>query len=318
MPAGFIYKDDFTSDTGVWTITENDNSVSELDNDRLSITVKTSKLIVWNDIGRDLQDVRFGAIAYPQPGVPGYSYGLIFRERDNRNFYLARVSVNGQYALHKFVDGAGQVVTSWTNSSAIRTDQNALLVVCVGDQIDFFINDTHVLSATDDSISSGDIGVFVATGDTPGAQVQFDDFVAYQAGTEDLIQGTPTPQYAWADLLYFDLVKTRDEYLIIHGWYHTLVSGESVTCPSQDYALHRPSYVIPESLPTLRGIYSQYIAAIGMVDGTGEHIGPLDRIQLLCQEGKNIGRADIDFDLGKLDEAGAIFETLIEQVSALR
>lgn len=131
-------------------------------------------------------------------------------------------------------------------------------------------------------------------------------------------QPTPTPQPAWADLLYSDLVITQDERTEIYGWYETLMRGESIPCPSQDDAVHRPGYVIPAELPALRGIYDRYIAAIALVDGTEQEVGPLDRIQLLCSEGKNIGWGDMDADMQKLRKAGSIFDGLIQEVQALR
>lgn len=82
--------------------------------------------------------------------------------------------------------------------------------------------------------------------------------------------------------------------------------------------MHRPSYVVPAELTELRNIYDRYLAAIALVDGTGQEIGPLDRIQLLCSEGKNIGLGDIDADMQKLRDAGGIFEGLINEAQNLR
>jgi hypothetical protein len=121
----------------------------------------------------------------------------------------------------------------------------------------------------------------------------------------------------WVDVLYVDVVWTREEYRVIHGWYYTLQSGGSVRCPSSDFRLHRPDYVIPAELPQLRSIYDRYLAACDLVDGGAEHIGPLDRIQLLCSEHKNIGGSDMAHDMQKLDEAGGHFEGLIYELEQL-
>jgi hypothetical protein len=129
---------------------------------------------------------------------------------------------------------------------------------------------------------------------------------------------TPTPEISWADLLYADIVWTREEYRIIHGWYYTLMRGESVRCPPPDYTLHRPDYEIPAELPVLRSIYDRYLAACDLVDGGPDYIGPLDRIQLLCSEGKNIGGEDMQFDMNKLSEAGGRFEGLVYEVEQMR
>jgi len=113
-------------------------------------------------------------------------------------------------------------------------------------------------------------------------------------------------------------VWTREEYRVIHGWYHTLMAGESVRCPSPDYQLHRPSYEIPAELAALRSIYDRYLAACDLVDGGPEFVGPLDRIQLLCSEGKDIGWNDMQFDMQKLSEAGGHFDGLVYEAEQLR
>jgi hypothetical protein len=105
---------------------------------------------------------------------------------------------------------------------------------------------------------------------------------------------------------------------MIHGWYNTLMSGKAIRCPSQQYTLHRPNYVVPPELPTLRNIYDRYLAACDLVDGGPEYVGPLDRIQLLCREGKNIGWQDMEFDMQKLSEAGGHFDGLVYEVDQLR
>ena len=129
---------------------------------------------------------------------------------------------------------------------------------------------------------------------------------------------TPTPEVTWADRLYADIYWTREEYRVIHGWYNTLMNGESVRCPSPDFRLHRPSYEVPAELPVLRSIYDRYLAACDLVDGGPEFVGPLDRIQLLCSEGKDIGWNDMQFDMQKLSEAGGQFDGLIYEVEQLR
>jgi hypothetical protein len=68
----------------------------------------------------------------------------------------------------------------------------------------------------------------------------------------------------------------------------------------------------------LRSIYDRYLAACALVDGGPEHVGPLDRIQLLCSEGKNIGWEDMQFDMNKLSEAGGHFGGPIYQVEQIR
>jgi hypothetical protein len=284
----------------------------------MSVKVTKSKYVVWTNLDRDFTDFEATIIVYPQSDVAGYGYGFIFREEDNRNFYRAQVSVDGKYSLYKLIDGKWTTIVSRTQSKAIQADENALRLVCFEDTITFYVNDALLFTVQDNSFSHGDLGVFVSTGDSPDVQVQFDDFVAYVAKKSDLPQPTSTPHYTWADYLYFDLVASREDYRKVNGWYQTLSKGGSIKCPSQSYAVHRPNYVIPAELPALRSIYDRYIGATNLVDGVGDEIGPLDRIQLLCREGKNIGQNDMNFDMQKLAQAEPMFDNLIAEVQTHR
>jgi len=324
-PEGYIYHDDFTSDTGIWDVGTSSQGVSQIRGGRMSFKVTEPGGVIVDTLDMDVDDFWVAVASYPQGDETEYEYGFIFRQMDADNFYLARVSPSGVYALFKATDAGAIEFVPWTESDAIQTDGNVLILVCVGNELAFYINGTLVFFEQDSAHPHGAFGLYmITTEDVSSAEVQFDDFIAFEAQASDLPEATPkpaataTPQYTWADYLYFDLVASREDYRAINGWYQSLAGGESISCPSQDYAVHRPNYVIPAELTALRSIYDRYLAAVEMVDGTGDNVGPLDRIQLLCSEGKNIGQQDMDFDMQKLAEAGPIFDALIEEVQALR
>jgi hypothetical protein len=323
-PAGYIYHDDFSSDTGAWDVGTSSQGVSQIQGGRMSFRVTEPGGVLVHELDVDVDDFWVAVASYPQGDDTRYEYGFIFRADDD-NFYLARVSPSGVYALFKATDEGATEIVPWTESESIQTEGNVLILVCVGNELAFYVNGTLVFFEQDSTHSHGTFGLYmIIPEDMSSAEVQFDDFVAFTAQASDLPEATPapaatpTPQYTWADYLYFDLVASREDYRAINGWYQTLVSGESIPCPSPDYAVHRPSYAIPAELSALRSIYDRYLTAIALVDGTGDQIGPLDRIQLLCSEGKNIGQQDMDFDMQKLAEAGPIFDALIEEVQQLR
>jgi hypothetical protein len=324
---GYLYEDDFGQDTGYWHTGKWNNAEMRIEDGHLSIKVEVSHIVVWNTVRGDYRDVRASVVARPQAGALGYGYGFIFRAVDGDNYYIAGVSSDGTYHLQVRVKDEWTMLVWPTWSVAILPEENELVLVCAGDQIDFYANDMLLFSRTDSTFSHGGFGVYAATRDAPRAEVWFTQFSAYEATASDLARPTPRPAppsatptqvVTWADRLYADLVQTREEYRMIHGWYHTLMGGESVQCPSPDYRLHRPNYEIPAELPALRSIYDRYLAACDLVDGGEESIGPLDRIQLLCSERKNIGWADMQFDMNKLSEAGGRFDGLISEAEQLR
>jgi hypothetical protein len=324
---GYLYEDDFATDTDVWRTGESAKSETFIENGHLGFKIKTSQFLLWSNLPGDYGDVRVETVVHPQTDASGYEYGFIFRKEDSDNYYMAGISSDGKYTFGKLVKDQWVTLVPWTWSGVITSDENALLLVYVGDQIDFYANDTLLFSRTDSAFASGGLGLYAATDYAPSAEVWFTRFSAYEATESDLAQptptpppptATPTPVVTWADRLYADVVQTREEYRMIHGWYYTLLRGESVRCPSPDFALHRPSYEVPAELPLPRSIYDRYLAACNLVDGGAELVGPLDRVQLLCSEGKDIGWNDMQFDMTKLEEAGNIFDTLVRELEEMR
>ncbi|MBN1811065.1 MAG: hypothetical protein JXA14_04440, partial [Anaerolineae bacterium] len=326
-PLGYLFEDDFSRDTGDWRTGLSSNAEIRVEDGHLSIKIRVPHIVTWSGVVGDYGDVRTSVVAEPQTEGAGYGYGFIFREEDSDNYYIAGISPDSRYTLMKRFEDTWVTLVPWTWSGAISGTENELTLVCVGDQIDFYANDILLFSQRDSTFSHGGLGVYAGTNYALNAEVWFTHFSAYEATASDLVRptprpaapaATPTPVATWADRLYADLIQTREEYRTIHGWYNTLMSGQSIPCPSPDYRLHRPDYEIPAELGALRSIYDRYLAACDLVDGGPDLIGPLDRIQLLCSEGKDIGWGDMQFDMSKLSEAGGRFDGLVWEAEQLR
>jgi hypothetical protein len=331
-PVGYIYADDFSTDSGDWSTRDTAERQIQVANGHLSVQLNQADLATWSLLSRDLADFRVEVVARPQTKGAGYSYGIAFRVEDVDNYYQVGISSDGKYSFYRILGGEWTIIVPWTGSAAIKGDTNEFVLVCVGSSINSYLNGTLLFAREDPSFSHGSVGLYLDSTSAASAEVWFDDFTAYEAAAGDLVSAAPTAQptsttqpaptatagVSWADRLYADLVQTRKEYLQIYDWYKRLDRGETISCPSQSYAVHRPSYVVPASLPKLRSVYDRYLAAIPLVDGAPGQVGPLDRIQLLCKEHKSIGQADMDFDMGKLAQAGPIFDGLVQEAQKLR
>ena len=330
-PVGHIYSDDFSTDSGEWGMRDTDERQIQVIDGHLSVKLNGADLATWSLLDRDMADFKLRVVARPQTQGAGYSYGVAFRVVDVDNYYQVGIS-GDEYSVYRILGNEWTPLVAWTQSDALTGVMTEFIIVCVGNSINAYVNGALALAQQDSSFSQGSIGLYVDSTEAASAEVWFDDFVAYEAVAGDLASAMPTAEptaaaeptatatagVSWADRLYTDLVQTRKEYLEIYDWYKRLDRNETIPCPSQSYAVHRPSYVVPASLPKLRSIYDRYLAAIPLVDGAPGEIGPLDRIQLLCKERKNIGQADMDFDMNKLAQAGPIFDGLIKEAQALR
>lgn len=95
-------------------------------------------------------------------GPQAWTYGLIFRFKDENNFYLFLVGYNGDYVVDKRVDGEWQRLQDWTISPALHASQaNRLRVTCQGNQISVFANDTLLTTVIDDSFDTGSVGLYI-------------------------------------------------------------------------------------------------------------------------------------------------------------
>ncbi len=112
----------------------------------------------------------------------GDNYGLIFRYKNNANFYMFGISCDGAYRLLKRVDGVFETVLDFTKSTSIQPlgQRNVLGVRTVGDQISLYANDKFLTTVKDAQFADGLIGFYVNSRLTPNLTVVFDDVDVYE------------------------------------------------------------------------------------------------------------------------------------------
>ena len=110
------------------------------------------------------------------------NYGLVFRYKNNANFYMFGVSCDGAYRLLKRVDGVFDTIIDFTKSASIQPlgQRNVLGVRTVGDQLSFYVNDKFLTTVKDGQFADGLIGFYVKSGLTPNMTVVFDDVDVYE------------------------------------------------------------------------------------------------------------------------------------------
>lgn len=111
----------------------------------------------------------------------GDHWGLVFRYKDNANFYMFGVSCDGKYSLMKRQDGLFETILTPTDSPAIKKlgQTNVIGVRAVGDQLNFYANDQFLITVADGTFNEGLIGMYVRSLLTPNLTVTFDDIAAY-------------------------------------------------------------------------------------------------------------------------------------------
>jgi hypothetical protein len=174
-----LFNDDFSSqqaseDKG-WGFDSGEASTWSWSANQLAVSLTKKQWIGYNSPDGTYDD--FGAETEAQATSSEYAeYGIRFRaEKDN--YYIFAVSTTGKYYVQKKVDGewAAPDPVKSTASDYIKKGKakNTLAVLAQGSQISFYINGFLVKTITDDSIASGSVGVFGATGDDDSTEVAF-------------------------------------------------------------------------------------------------------------------------------------------------
>ncbi len=183
LPGPLLYEEDFGDPTsGWWTSSDANYEVAYLD-DQYVFSIAAEDYGVWTWAGKSFGDFILDVEAGQVSGPNLNSYGVTFRFQDSDNFYRFSISGNGQYAVHRVLDGEWEELVPWTDSLAINAGAkwNSLRVACQGSYMNFYVNNVHLADVTDTTFTGGDIGFYVST--SKGAtnlEVAFDNLQVWR------------------------------------------------------------------------------------------------------------------------------------------
>jgi len=123
--------------------------------------------------------------------ISGYAAGLVFRADATSKLpklYYFLISENGSYGFYLatgHLSAIGKELQGGTNTAIIRSgpgQTNVIAVVARGHYLDFYVNLHYLFSATDGTISNGQIGVFIYD-KADAAEAAFSYIKIWQLGT---------------------------------------------------------------------------------------------------------------------------------------
>jgi hypothetical protein len=177
------YADSF-DEPGSWTVGDDATATGTIQNGVYEMYVELSGDIFWVTGGRNFADGRYQVAATPVEGVIDNGYGMLFRvDSEDSNFYVFKVSSDGYVFIGRCSDSCAQadplVERDWFVSDAVLQGQNVTNVLSVearGSDMIFYVNETEVGRAADETLTQGDIGLVAETFAPGGLRVHFDDF----------------------------------------------------------------------------------------------------------------------------------------------
>jgi hypothetical protein len=165
-----LFEDDFNNPNSGWPVRLDDVAEWGYENGEYSCLLKKTNWMVWayNSNIDQFTDFVLEVDVTQISGPNASGSGLIFRSLDTNNFYCFAISSNGQYVIEKRTNGNWDTpLRNWTTSGLINQGNgtNRLKVVCIGSQIETYINGYQVDTVTDNSYIKGEVGMIVSTGE---------------------------------------------------------------------------------------------------------------------------------------------------------
>jgi len=166
---------------GYWDVGDTPYAQREISNGQLHLHIKNIGSISWsfNAISADNFYVQ-GSTTVTACRAGDY-YGLVYRVKDDSNFYMFGTTCDGRYRAVRQKDGQFTNLVDYTFSPDVVTNggYNLLGVRAAGDQFSFYVNDQLMTTTTDDTFTAGRFGVFAKSFETPNLTVNFYDITAW-------------------------------------------------------------------------------------------------------------------------------------------
>lgn len=167
---------------GNWSTGEDAYSVGAVVDGIYDFTVIENDLSRWASAGKSFGDGIYEVEATPVEGPLDNGYGLLFRaDPEQGDFYLFKVSADGYVWIGRYQDGAEEapiIGDHWFESPAVLRGLNVtnkLRVQAEAGNLIFYVNEQEVGRVTDNTFTSGDVGVLVQTLGGGGVRVLFDN-----------------------------------------------------------------------------------------------------------------------------------------------
>lgn len=167
---------------GDWGTGEDAYSIGAVVNGVYDFKVLENDISRWASAGQNFGDGIYEVEATPVEGPLDNGFGLLFRaDAAKGDFYLFKVSADGYVWIGRYRDGAEETTIigeHWFESPAVLRGLNAtnrLKVQAEAGNLIFFVNEQEVGRVTDNTFSTGDVGILVQTLGGAGVRVLFDN-----------------------------------------------------------------------------------------------------------------------------------------------
>ena len=169
-----LLEDDFSNDTTGWEIVNNVYELKGYSSAGYLISINNQGGRSISTTGLQFTDSIIQVETRKLTGSSDSYIGIVCRYQDNQNYYRFFVTPDGYTGIVRVVKGESSTLPGGKmnyNHDVVQDDGiNLLEVSCVGSQLKLMVNNKLAVSAEDDQLKQGDVGLFAETGqDGPGS-----------------------------------------------------------------------------------------------------------------------------------------------------
>lgn len=176
-----LLEDDFSDDTTGWEIVNNVYELKGYSSEGYLISINNKGGRSISTTGLQFNDVNIQVETHKLTGSNDAYLGIVCRYQDNENYYRFFVTPDGYTGIVKVVNGLNSTLPGGKmsyNHDVLQDDRTNLLEVsCVGNQLKLMVNNKLAVSAEDDQLKKGDVGIFAETGLDGAGSFIFNQFI---------------------------------------------------------------------------------------------------------------------------------------------
>jgi tRNA A-37 threonylcarbamoyl transferase component Bud32 len=176
-----VWEDDFSDAESGFFVGESADRAFWYEGGEYRIEVRQSNWLAWTFLGYELYDIQLSIDMRVQNGTGSSAYGLLCRQQGEGNFYGFEFSEDGYYTIWLRNNGEYTNLVEWTYDERLNSSQwQQMTIECLGENLSLLLNGEVLVSASDATLTYGDVGLLAESDDTGGSILAYDNFSLFE------------------------------------------------------------------------------------------------------------------------------------------
>ncbi|HRN50205.1 MAG TPA: tetratricopeptide repeat protein [Anaerolineales bacterium] len=184
---GLLFADDFSDPASGWYSNGGPETQAQYVEGGYLLGHSQPNSAVWALPGRIVSDTRIQVTATRVGGDDDNFFGLLCRVQgtgQSGDFYAFIISSDGHFGIAKSSGGSfsliGQELMMRHMAIHQGSEPNVITAICAGSRLALYVNGEFVAETSDDTYTTGQVGLIAGTLDIQSTQILFDDFSSHR------------------------------------------------------------------------------------------------------------------------------------------